>query len=68
VSRTVGFFAAVLRRGSANSHEVYVRFLHVVEELVGEESGLDAAEQVAQIRNALAAAEGVLAEIWGAQR
>lgn len=68
MTRTVELFTRVLRRDSAKSGDVYVRFFQVVEWLVEHEPTLSTAEQVAQIRTALAAAEALLSEIWAAER
>jgi hypothetical protein len=65
---TAEFFERVLRRDSADERAVYVRFLAVVEALLGGPAGRGDAERVATIRTALAAAETLLAEIWGAER
>lgn len=63
-ARTAEFFARVLRRDSLNERAVLIRFLFVVEALL-EEPATDA-KRVAQIRDALAAAEALLAETWRA--
>lgn len=63
---SVEHFTKILRRDSADEHLVYVRFLGIVEALVTDESARSDAKRLAHIRNALAAAEALLAEIWAA--
>lgn len=65
---TAEFFTHVLRRDSADEHQVYVRFLGVVEALLDDPAARDDAERLSRIRTALAAAEALLVEIWGAER
>lgn len=61
--RTVGFFTNVLRRHSADTRQVHCQFFQIVDELLGDESAGDPVEQVAQIRNALTAADALIEEI-----
>lgn len=62
--RTREFFARVLRRDGLTERAVLIRFLFVVEALLEEPAA--SAARVAQIRNALAAAQDLLAEAWRA--
>lgn len=61
---TVDYFVTILRVGARTRHDVYVGVAGTIETIT-EQGDRSAEERIAEVRNALAAAELVRAEIPG---